>query len=119
MTRLEDERLLVGGGCYTDDVRPATQAAAVFVRSPHAHAEVRSVDTAAAHVMPGVLAVLTVADLDAAGLGPLPCRTPYRNRDGSPMPLPPRPALAGGRVRHVGEPVACVVAETPAQARDA
>jgi carbon-monoxide dehydrogenase large subunit len=119
VTRLEDERLLVGGGRYTDDVRPSAQAAAVFVRSPHAHAEVKAVDTRAAGTMPGVLAVLTVADLDTAGLRPLPCRTPYRNRDGSPMPLPPRPALARGRIRHVGEPVACVVAETPAQARDA
>lgn len=119
VTRLEDERLLVGDGRYTDDVRPAGQVAAVFVRSPHAHAEVAAIDTTAARTMPGVLAVLTVADLDAAGLRPLPCRTPYRNRDGSPMPLPPRPALARGRVRHVGEPVACVVAETPAHARDA
>jgi carbon-monoxide dehydrogenase large subunit len=119
LRRLEDERLLTGGGRYTDDARAEGEAAAVFVRSPHAHALIRGIDTAAARAMPGVLAVLTVEDLDAAGLGPLPCRTPYRHRTGEPMALPPRPALARGRVRHVGDPVACVVAGTPAEARDA
>ncbi len=119
IVRLEDERLLTGGGRYTDDVNPAGQAAAVFVRSPHAHAEIRAVRTDAARAMPGVLAVLTVDDLDAAGMGNLPCRAPTRNRDGQPVYVPPRPPLARGRVRHVGDPVACVVAATLPEAREA
>ena len=119
IVRLEDERLLTGGGRYTDDVSPAGQVAAVFVRSPHAHAEIRAVRTDAARAMPGVLAVLTVDDLDAAGMGNLPCRAPTRNRDGQPVYVPPRPPLARGRVRHVGDPVACVVAATLPEAREA
>ena len=82
IVRVEDERLLTGGGRYTDDVVPAGQAAAVFVRSPHAHAEIAAVRTEAAKSLPSVLAVLTVADLDAAGMKALPCRAPTRNRDG-------------------------------------
>lgn len=117
--RLEDARLIAGQGCYTDDVQPAGQLHAVFVRSPHAHARIRGIDVAAARVMPGVRAVLTVDDLDRAGLGNLPCRSPYRHRTGEMMALPPRPALARGAVRHVGDPVACVVADSPARARDA
>jgi aerobic carbon-monoxide dehydrogenase large subunit len=112
------ERLLTGGGRYTDDVLPAGQAAAAFVRSPHGHAEIRAVRAEAARAVPGVLAVLTVGDLDAAGIGGLPCRAPGRHRDGTPMTLTPRPALARGRVRHVGDPVACVVAESVAAARE-
>lgn len=119
IVRVEDQRLLTGGGRYTDDVVPQGQAAAVFVRSPHAHAVIEAVRTDAARAMPGVLAVLTVADLDAAGMGPLPCRAPTRNRDGTPLHVPPRPPLARGRVRHVGDPVVCVVAGTLAQAREA
>src|SRR5215213_7196483 len=79
IVRVEDERLLTGGGRYTDDVVPTGQAAAVLVRSPHAHAEIASVRTEAAKSLPGVLAVLTVADLDAAGMKALPCRAPTRN----------------------------------------
>ena len=119
IVRLEDERLLTGGGRYTDDVSPAGQAAAVFVRSPHAHAEIRAVRTDAARAMPGVLAVLTVDDLDQAGIGNLPCRAAVRNKDGRPVLVPPRPPLARGHVRHVGDPVACVVAATLAEAREA
>ena len=119
LRRLEDLRLLTGGGRYTDDQRVMGETVALFVRSPHAHAEIAAIDAEAARAMPGVLAVLTVADLDAAGLGPLPCKAPARHRTGAPMLIPPRPALARGRARHVGDPVACVVAETQAQARDA
>ncbi len=117
--RKEDPRLLTGNGAYVDDASPAALAHAAFVRSPHAHAEISRIDVAAARRLPGVLAVLTGADLVAAGLGPLPCKTLYRHKDGRPMPEPPRPALAVGRVRHVGDPLAVVVAETPAAAQDA
>ena len=117
--RSEDHRLLKGGGRYTDDVSLPGQAAAFFLRSLHAHAEIRSIDVAAAQAAPGVVGIVTEADLAADGVGPLPCRVPLRNRDGSAMPMPPRPALARGRVRHVGEPVALVVAETLDQAKDA
>ncbi|HET6469877.1 MAG TPA: xanthine dehydrogenase family protein molybdopterin-binding subunit [Geminicoccaceae bacterium] len=117
--RQEDERLITGRGCYTDDVRPANEAMACFVRSPHAHARILRLDAGAARAMPGVLAVLTGDELTAAGLGPLPCKALFKHRDGTPMPVPERPVLAQGRVRFVGDPVAVVVAETMAQARDA
>lgn len=117
--RTEDARLLTGGGRYTDDQNQPKQLYAAFVRSPHAHAEITVVETADAAAMPGVVAVYTVADLDAAGVGPLPCLFPLKNRDGSPYVAPPRPALARDRVRHVGDPVAMVVAESLWQARDA
>ncbi|HEY0835336.1 MAG TPA: xanthine dehydrogenase family protein molybdopterin-binding subunit [Azospirillum sp.] len=116
--RTEDARLLTGRGRYTDDVSLPGQTYAVFVRSPHAHADIRGVDADAARQAPGVLAVYTVADLDADGLGPIPCQFSLKNRDGSPYRTTPRPALARGRVRHVGDPVAVVVAETLDQARD-
>src|SRR5690348_292221 len=89
IARVEDHRLLTGGGRYTDDVLAEGHAAAAFVRSPHAHAAIRGIDVAAARALPGVLAVLTIADLDAAGLGSLPCRAPTRNRDGRPIAVPP------------------------------
>jgi carbon-monoxide dehydrogenase large subunit len=95
------------------------QAYAVVVRSPHAHAAVRSIDTTAARSAPGVLAVLTGADLAAAGLGALPTDKSRKRRDGSPAFAPPRPALMRDRVRHVGDPVAVVVAQTTEQAVDA
>ena len=119
MRRSEDPRLLTGGGRYTDDVSLPGQAMAFFLRSPHAHAEIRSIDVAAALSAPGVVGIVTEADLAAEDIGPLPCHVPLRNRDGSAMPMPPRPALARDRVRHVGEPVAVVVAETLDQAKDA
>jgi carbon-monoxide dehydrogenase large subunit len=119
VVRVEDERLLTGGGRYTDDAAPQGAAVAVFVRSPHAHAVIRSIDVATARASSGVLAVLTVADLEAAGMGTLPCRAATKHKDGTMMAIPPRPALAKGRVRHVGDPIVCVVATTQAAARDA
>ena len=117
--RSEDERFLTGHGEYTGDIDLPNQTRAFFLRSPHAHADILSIDTAAAVALDGVLAVYTGADVAAAGLGGLPCLEPITNSDGSPMVLPPRPLLAQGRVRHVGESVAMVIAESLAVARDA
>ncbi len=117
--RSEDPRLLTGQGRFTDDIRLDGQAHAVFVRSPFAHAAITGIDTGDAATAPGVLAVVTGTDLAAEGLGPIPSLAKVDNRDGSPMATPPRPALSTTRVRHVGEPVAVVVAETLDQARDA
>jgi carbon-monoxide dehydrogenase large subunit len=115
--RTEDPKLVRGEGRYTDDIGLAGQAYAVMVRSSVAHGVIRAVDTAAAKAMPGVLAVYTAADL--TGYGGLKCNLPLKNRDGSPIKYKPRPALAGDKVRFVGDPVACVVAQTIAQAKDA
>ncbi|MGQ9371882.1 xanthine dehydrogenase family protein molybdopterin-binding subunit [Azospirillum sp. ST 5-10] len=117
--RTEDPRLLTGRGRYTDDVSLPGQTWAAFVRSPHADALVHGVDTAEAAAAPGVLGVFTIADLDADGIGAIPCQATVRNRDGSAMATPPRPVLARDRVRHVGEAVAMVVAESLDAARDA
>jgi len=117
--RMEDPTLLRGRGRYTDDIDLPGQAYAVMVRSRVAHGVLKGVDAAAALAMPGVLAVYTQADLEQAGFGPLKCPLNIPQRDGSPMKTPPRPSLAKGKVRFVGEPVACVVAETALQARDA
>src|SRR5215211_4974303 len=117
--RREDPRLLMGHGRYLDDVNLAHQLWAAFVRSPHAHADIRGIDTRDALAAPGVHAVLTGRDYRADGLGSLPTMAPYRKRDGSPMFAPERPALAVERVRHVGYPLAVVVADTLAQAKDA
>lgn len=117
--RIEDEGLLKGLGQYTDDVVPAGQLRAVFVRSPYPHARIVSVDTAAAAAMPGVLKVFTGADLVKAGVQPIPTNPAFRRADGSPAATEPRRALADERARYVGEPVALVVAETMQQARDA
>ncbi|MPY75331.1 MAG: molybdopterin-dependent oxidoreductase [Alphaproteobacteria bacterium] len=117
--RVEDTRLLTGRGRYTDDIDLDNQAYAVVLRSPHAHAEIRAIDTSPALAVPGVLAVYTAADIKAAGLGTLPCVIPLKQVDGSPLVTPPRPLLAEGRVRHVGDPVAFVVAESVAQANAA
>jgi len=117
--RVEDARLLLGLGRYSDDVVLPRQAYAVVVRSPHAHARIRGVDAAAARSAPGVLAVYTGADVAADGLDNLPTDASRKRRDGSPAFATPRPALARERVRHVGDPVAVVVAETRAQAEDA
>jgi len=117
--RTEDARLLRGDGCFTADITVEGQVHAVFLRSPHAHATIRSIDVSAALAAPGVLAVYTADDLKAAGIGPIPCLVPLRNRNGTPMVSQPRPVLAWNRVRHVGDPVAAVIAETPAQAHDA
>lgn len=117
--RVEDQRFITGQGRYTDDIALPGQLCGVMLRSPYAHAKILSIGTDAAKAAPGVLAVYTVDDLKAAGIGNLPCTIPLKNRDGSFRADPPRPALADGIVRHVGDPVAFVVAETAAQARDA
>ena len=117
--RQEDPTLLRGQGRYTDDVNVPGQAYGVMVRSQVAHGVIRGIDTAEARAMPGVLGVWTGADLVAAGFGLLKCIIPFPNRDGSPMKKPDRPSLATDKVRFVGDPVAIVVAETAAQARDA
>ena len=119
VTRTEDPILLRGEGRYTDDINLAGQAYAVMVRSRIAHGHLKGIDTAAALAMPGVLAILTSDDLDAAGFNPLKCPMNIPQRDGSPMKTPVRPSLAKGKVRFVGEAVACVVAETALQAKDA
>src|SRR5712671_6556717 len=117
--RSEDPVLLRGEGHYADDVSLPGQAHAVMVRSGHAHGVIRNVDTKAARAMPGVLGVYTAEDLEAAGVGPLPPRQVMNNRDGTPMLSPVRHALATDRVRHVGEAVAVVIAESVAAAKDA
>ncbi len=117
LRRIEDPRLLKGGGRYTDDIDLPGQGYGHVLRSPHAAARIAAIGTAAAKAMPGVLGVFTHADI--AELGDLPCAVPLKNRDGSPRANTPRPALANGQVRHVGDPVAFVVAETAKQARDA
>ena len=117
--RVEDAPLVRGAGCYTDDLVLPRQAHALMLRSPHAHARIRGIDAARAQVMPGVLAVLTHADLAAAAIGRLPSLPPLKSRDGSDRREPLRHALAREVARHVGDPVACIVAETLAQARDA
>ncbi|WP_203074894.1 xanthine dehydrogenase family protein molybdopterin-binding subunit [Falsiroseomonas ponticola] len=115
--RKEDFRFLQGRGMYTDDINRPGQTHAFILRSPHAHATINGIDTAAAKAMPGVLAVFTSADM--AAIGGLPCGWQIHNKDGSPMAEPKHPVLAEGKVRHVGDPVAVVVAETRSQARDA
>jgi aerobic carbon-monoxide dehydrogenase large subunit len=117
--RLEDPRLIQGLGRYSDDVVLPREAHAVLARSPHAHARLRAIDAQAARSAPGVLAVLTAAELAADGVGNLPTDRARKRRDGSPAFPTPRPALMRDRVRHVGDPVALIVAETHAEALDA
>ena len=119
VSRFEDLRLLRGGGRYIDDIVLPRMAWGCVLRSPHAHARIRSIDTAKAKAAPGVLAVLTGADWRASGFGDLPVPRGPKRRDGSPMFRPPYPALVFDRVRWVGDYVAFVVAETYAQAVDA
>lgn len=119
VSRFEDPRLIRGGGRYTDDIKLPGLAHGVVLRSPHAHAKIRSIDVAAAKSALGVLAVLTSADIKAAGYGDLPVPAGLKRRDGSPMYKPRYPILAEDRVRWVGDCVAFVVAETVAQAFDA
>jgi len=121
--RREDQRLLTGEGRFADDFNGLGQAHAAFVRSPHAHADVLAIDAAPAKAVAGVLAVFTGHDLAADGVGGIPTLIAerggnIRSRDGSPFAEPTWLALATDRVRHVGEPLAMVVATTPAQARD-
>ncbi|MCB1745129.1 MAG: xanthine dehydrogenase family protein molybdopterin-binding subunit, partial [Gammaproteobacteria bacterium] len=119
VSRLEDPVLLRGAGRYTDDFNLDGQAYAYVLRSPYAHGIIERLDVEAARSAPGVLMVLTADDLAEAGVGTLFCRLRLSNRDGTPMARPPRPSLATDRVRYGGEPVAMVVAETLAQAKDA
>ena len=115
--RTEDPTLVQGHGRYTDDINLPGQLHAVMVRSSVAHGVIKGIDTAAAKAMPGVKAVLTGADL--TGYGGLKCNLPLKNRDGSPIHYTPRPALSTDKVRFVGDPVACVVADSIAHAKDA
>jgi carbon-monoxide dehydrogenase large subunit len=117
--RIEDASLLAGTGQFTDDFAPAGVTAVSFLRSPYAHARIVSIDTEAARAMPGVLAVLTGADLIAAGVKPPALAPIFQRPDGSPGATPPRHALAHETVRFVGEQVVAIVAETPEQAKDA
>jgi aerobic carbon-monoxide dehydrogenase large subunit len=118
-TRIEDERLLRGLGSFVDDLQTAGRAAAFFVRAPHAFADVRVVDSEAARRHPGVLAVLTAADMAAEGVGNLCRPIPMVGRNGAMLKVPYRPVLADGRVLHVGQPVALVVAESVELAQQA
>ena len=117
--RKEDARFLTGSGSYTDDVSVVGQTYAVFVRSPHAHATLRTISTANAKAAAGVVGVFTGDDLAADKVGGLPCGWLITDVDGQPMKEPAHPVLAQGKVRYVGDPVAVVIAETLLQACDA
>ncbi len=117
--RVEDPRLLIGGGRYTDDIVLPGMLHGVILRSPHAAAAITSIDTTDAAKLPGVRAVYTAADLKADNIDPLPCAVHLTNRDGSAMASPPHPVLADGAVRHVGDPVALIVADSVKAGRDA
>jgi carbon-monoxide dehydrogenase large subunit len=117
--RLEDYRFLTGQGTYTDDINRPGQLHAYILRSPHANARVGAIDTSAAASSPGVVAIFTGKDMAADGIGGLPCGWLINSKDGSPMNEPPHPVLVTDRVRHVGDHVAVVIAESLAQARDA
>jgi carbon-monoxide dehydrogenase large subunit len=119
VSRFEDPRLIQGGGRYTDDLQLPGMAHGVVLRSPHAHAKIKSIDTDAAKTAPGVLAVLTAADVKAHGYGDLPVPGGLKRRGGEPMYKPKYPILADGVVRWVGDGIAFVVADTVAQALDA
>src|SRR5688572_4843991 len=115
--RIEDPLLLRGEGRYTDDLNEPGQAYAYIVRSPYAHGLIKGIDFEKAKAMPGVLAVYTAADL--AAYGAHKCALDFKQRNGSPMHKPIRKSLASDKVRFVGDPVACVVAETYVEAKDA
>jgi aerobic carbon-monoxide dehydrogenase large subunit len=117
--RKEDQRFITGKGHYTDDISRPGQTHAYFVRSPHAHARIKRIDAGVAKGMPGVLAVLTGAELAADKIGNLICGWMIHSKDGSPMKMAAHPAIASGKACHVGDPVAVVIAETLAQAKDA
>ena len=117
--RVEDRRFITGHGAYVDDISRPREAYAFMLRSPHAHARVTGIDAGSALAAPGVLAVFTGEDLARDGIGDIPCVSAVSNRDGTQSVLPPHPAIARERVRHVGDTVAMVVAETAAAARDA
>ena len=118
--RKEDDRFIIGGGRYGDDVNVPGQAYACFVRSPHAHARIMGIDSSEASAAPGVIAILTGKDMEAAGLGGMPCIAVLPGRNGGPSNVTPhRAALCVEIARHAGDPVAMVVATTWRQARDA
>jgi aerobic carbon-monoxide dehydrogenase large subunit len=117
--RREDARFVTGHGAYLDDLRFDGLVHGVLLRSPHAHAHITAIDAAAARAAPGVLAVLTGADADADGLQPMRPTVEANVQTGEPFAFAPQPLLAQGKVRHVGEPVALIVAGTRAQALDA
>ncbi|MEZ0309625.1 MAG: xanthine dehydrogenase family protein molybdopterin-binding subunit, partial [Ramlibacter sp.] len=116
--RKEDYRFLTGAGNYTDDINLANQRVAVFVRSPHAHAAIKSIDVSKAEAMPGVAKVFIGKDVEGK-MGGLPCGWLITSTDGTPMKEPPHPILAQGKVRYVGDHVAMVVADTLEQAKNA
>src|ERR1700755_2001840 len=117
--RKEDDTLVRGKGKYTDDFSLPGQAYGWVARSSHAHGIIKGIDTSAAKAMPGVLGVWTGADLAAANFNPFVCGMPLKSRDGSPLLQTNRMPLATDKVRYVGDPVAFVVAQTVARARDA
>lgn len=117
--RKEDKRFLTGKGNYTDDINRPRQSHAYFLRSDVAHADIKGIDISVAAKADGVLAVYTGADIEAAGLGGLPCGWPVHNQDGELMGEPPHPLLAQGKVRHVGDPIAMVVATSKKAAKGA
>uniref|UniRef100_A0A8J4HAG4 Xanthine dehydrogenase family protein molybdopterin-binding subunit n=1 Tax=Acidicaldus sp. TaxID=1872105 RepID=A0A8J4HAG4_9PROT len=117
--RREDGRFLVGRGHYVDDMNRPGQLHAYIRRSDRPHARIKGIDISAAAAAPGVVAVYTGADLVADGIGGLPCGWQIHSKDGSPMAEPPHPVLAVDKVRHVGDPIAVVIAETRSQAKDA
>ena len=117
--RKEDFRFITGNGRYVDDIDRPGQAHAYFLRSPHAHATIKRIDTAEAMTSPGVVAIYTGADVAADKVGGLICGWMIHSKDGTPMKAGAHPALADGKVRYVGDHVAVVIADTLAQARDA
>ncbi|MHA1108846.1 MAG: xanthine dehydrogenase family protein molybdopterin-binding subunit, partial [Alphaproteobacteria bacterium] len=119
VTQVEAPRLLTGKARFTDDIALARQAFAVFLRSPHAHADITRIDTETAEAMSGVIAIFTGEDYANDGLGDVSGTSPPKRRDGQPGYRPPRPALTRDRVRHVGQAIAVVVAESINQAKDA
>ncbi len=119
VTQEEAPRLLTGKGRFADDLTFPRQAHGVFLRSPYAHADIVSIDKSEAEKMPGVIAILTGEDYEADGLGTVRGISPMKRRDGSSMYRPHRPALTRDRVRHVGQSVALVIAETISQGKDA
>jgi carbon-monoxide dehydrogenase large subunit len=117
--RVEDEALLKGAGQFTDDVSLPNQTHACFLRSPHAHARIESIDTSTAAAMPGVVAIVTGDDLVRDGVRPIPNSADFKRADGAPCASPPRHCLAVGSVRFVGEAIAVVIAATRSEAQDA
>lgn len=117
--RVEDKRFLTGRGRYTDDLNQPNQLYACILRSPHAHANLKKVDVSQAKAAPGVIDIFTGSDMAADEVGSLPCGWQIHSKDGSPMHEPGHPPMAVTKVRHVGDQVAIVIAETKSQARDA